>query len=50
MLSTTDLGDFQMTMRPGHWVVFFLVIFVGYWLGERYGGGLKGIPLIGPYT
>jgi hypothetical protein len=33
-----------------HWVLIALAIFVGYFLGERYGGKLKSIPIIGGYT
>jgi len=27
-----------------------VVLFVGYWLGERYGGALKNIPGVGQFT
>lgn len=37
-------------MRIQHWLFLALVLFVGYWLGERYGGALKGIPAIGQFT
>jgi len=37
-------------MMPRHWVMIVVVLFVGYWLGERYGGALKNIPGVGQFT
>lgn len=37
-------------MRWHHFVFLLIVVFVGYWLGEKYPGALKNIPLIGQYT
>lgn len=33
-----------------HWLTFAVVLFIGYWAGEKMPGKLKGIPVIGPYT
>lgn len=33
-----------------HWLLVIIILFAGYWLGERYGGKLKSIPGIGSYT
>lgn len=37
-------------MKVQHWLFLAVVLFVGYWLGERYGGALKAVPLVGTYT
>jgi hypothetical protein len=37
-------------MRWQHWAGMLVVIFIGYWLGERFGGKLKAIPVIGQFT
>ena len=34
-----------------HHILFLLVVaFAFYWIGERYGGMLRGIPVVGQYT
>lgn len=37
-------------MLPRHWFFLAVVLFVGYWLGEHYGGKLAGIPVVGQFT
>jgi hypothetical protein len=39
-----------MKLLPQHWLLIVIVLFIGYWLGERYGGALKGIPVVGQFT
>lgn len=39
-----------MKMLWQHWMLVAIVLFVGYWLGERYGGRLKGLPFVGSFT
>jgi hypothetical protein len=39
-----------MSMKWHHWLFLAIVLFAGYWLGERYAGKLKGIPGIGSFT
>lgn len=33
-----------------HWFIVIVILFIGYWLGERYGGKLKGLPGVGQFT
>lgn len=37
-------------MKWHHYAMLAVILFLGYWLGERYGGKLKSLPLVGAYT
>lgn len=39
-----------MAMKWHHFAFLALVVFVGYWLGEKYPGMLRGLPIVGQYT
>lgn len=39
-----------MDMKWHHWLFLAVIALVFYIVGEKYGGMLKGIPLVGQYT
>jgi hypothetical protein len=37
-------------MKWHHWAFLVIVVFIGYFLGERYPGALKALPVVGRFT